>query len=435
MSPFLVGVIGVLVFFVLIGVRMPIGLAMGIVGLAGYSYLVSPEAALRVVSNDFFGSFSSYSLSVIPMFIWMGSLAYHSGIGSKLFRFSYKAVGHLPGGLAAASQVAGAIFGAICGSSTAATATVGAMAIPEMRKYNYHPSVYTGSVAAAGGLGILIPPSIVFVVYGVATEQSIGKLLISGVLPGIILTVLNMIAVFITAARNPGLAPRGPRSPMSEVVRSVVYDLWEILLVFVVVLGGIFGGWFTPTEAGAIGTAALLAVGLAERSLKWKGFIQSILETTRTTTMILFLLGGATIFGRFLAVSRIPFELAGWTGGLPLPPWVIMGVIVAIYFVLGCFMDALAMITLTIPIFYPVVVGNLGYDPIWFGVIIVLVGIMGVITPPVGMNVYVVKGLVKDVPLEVIFRGVWPFVIAILVECAILTAFPGIATVLPQMMR
>lgn len=432
MSPFLAGIVGILIFVVLLALRMPIAIAMGLVGFVGCLYLISPEAALRVIAKDLYSTFSSYSLSVIPMFVWMGFLAYYSGIGGKLYNFAYKLLGHLPGGLAMASEAACAIFGAVCGSNTATAATMGAIAIPEMRKYKYDDSLATASVAAGGALGVLIPPSVIFVVYGIATQQPIGKLFIAGILPGVLLTLLYMAAIYYLARRNPLLAPPGPRSTLREVLLSFTGGLPEVLVVFIISIGGLFAGWFTPTEAGAVGAAGVLAVCLVAGHLNWEGLVRSLRDTTRTTAMIMFLVGGATIFGRFIAVSRIPSEVASWAGALPLPPFVVMVIILAIYLVLGCFIDALAMILLTIPIFYPVAVDVLGYDPIWFGVIIVMVVAMGVITPPVGMNVYIIKGVAKDIPLEVIFKGIWPFLIAIFVAVGLLLAFPEIATFLPR---
>jgi tripartite ATP-independent transporter DctM subunit len=291
----------------------------------------------------------------------------------------------------------------------------------------------TASVAAGGVLGVLIPPSVIFIVYGMATEQSVGKLFMAGILPGILLMFLYMAAIYILTLRNPSLGPAGPKSSWGERLESLKGGLGEVLFVFAVSIGGLFAGWFTPTEAGAVGSAGVLAVALVERRLSWEGFKKSLYDTTRTSAMIMFMVAGAVMFGRFMAVSRVPFELANWAGALPLPPFAIMAIILFIYLVLGCFIDALALVLLTIPIFYPVAVITLGYDPIWFGVIIVMVVAMGVITPPVGMNVYIIKGVVPDIPLEVIFKGIWPFLIAILVCLAILMIFPQITTYLPSM--
>jgi len=431
MNPLTIGLIGILTFLALLALRMPIATAMALVGFAGFSYMVSPSVAFNMVAKEVYSNFSSYSLSVIPMFVWMGFLAYYSGIGTRLYVFAYKLIGHYPGGLAIATQAACAVFGAICGSNTATAATMGAIALPEMKKYKYDTSMATASVAAGGVLGVLIPPSVIFIVYGMATEQSVGRLFIAGILPGILLMLLYMAAIYVLTSRNNALGPAGPKASWGERVESLRGGLGEVLIVFSISIGGLFAGWFTPTEAGAVGAAGVLAVSLLERSLNWEGFKKSLLDTTRTTAMIMFMVAGAVIFGRFMAISRVPFELANWAGALPLPPSAIMGIIMFIYLVLGCFIDALALVLLTIPIFYPVAVTTLGYDPIWFGVIIVLVVAMGVITPPVGMNVYIIKGIIPEVPLEVIFKGIWPFLIAIIICIAILMAIPQIATFLP----
>ena len=267
-----------------------------------------------------------------------------------------------------------------------------------------------------------------------ATEQSVGKLFMAGIVPGILLMLLYMGVVYLLAARNPALAPAGTRSSWKERLAALKGGLGEVLVVFTLSIGGLFAGWFTPTEAGAVGAGGVLLVSLLGRRLTWENFKRSLLDATRTTAMIMFMVAGAVIFGRFLAVSRVPFELANWAGALPLPPFAVVGVVLLIYLVLGCFIDALAMVLLTIPIFYPVVVTTLGYDPIWFGVVIVLVVAMGVITPPVGMNVYVIKGVAPDVPLEVIFKGIWPFLAAIVILLAVLIAFPQVATFLPALL-
>jgi tripartite ATP-independent transporter DctM subunit len=435
MSALAIGFIGILFFFILIMLRMPIAFAMALVGFVGFSYITSASTAMTMVAREIYGTFSSYSLSVIAMFCWMGFLAYYSGIGTRLYIFAYKLIGHWPGGLAIATQAACAIFGAICGSNTATAATMGAIALPEMKKYKYDTSLATASVAAGGVLGVLIPPSVIFIVYGMATEQSIGELFMAGILPGILLMLLYMLTIYILTKRNPALGPAGPKSSWKERVQSLRGGLGEVLVIFMVSMGGLFAGWFTATEAGAVGAAGVLVVALLGRSISWEGFKKSLFDTTRTTAMIMLLIAGSVIFGRFMAISRIPFELATWTGNLDLPAWGVMSIILFIYLILGCFIDALAMILLTIPIFYPIAVDTLGYDPIWFGVIIVLVVAMGVITPPVGMNVYILKGVVPDVPLETIFKGIWPFLFAIIVCIALIMVFPGIATYLPDLIR
>ena len=435
MSSSIIGIIGILVFLILIFMRMPIAFAMALTGFAGFAYLTTSAISLNMVAGEIYGTFSAYNLSVIAMFVWMGFLAYYSGIGTRLYVFAYKLVGHRPGGLAIATQAACAVFGAICGSNTATAATMGAIALPEMKKYHYEDAMATASVAAGGVLGVLIPPSVIFIVYGMSTEQSIGRLFIAGILPGILLMSLYIFTIVILTRRNPDLGPAGPRAGWQERLTALKGGLGEVLIIFAISMGGLFAGWFTPTEAGAVGAAGVLLVSLLGRSLSWEGFKKSLLDTTRTTAMIMLLIAGAVIFGRFMAISRIPFELASWARDLALPAAAIMAIILLIYFVLGCFIDALALVLLTIPIFYPIVVNNLGYDPIWFGVIIVLVVAMGVITPPVGMNVYIIKGVAPDVPLETIFKGIWPFLLAIVVCLAILISFPSISTVLPNLMK
>ncbi|MGI5875869.1 MAG: TRAP transporter large permease [Dethiobacteria bacterium] len=434
MNPFLTGIAGVLLFFFLIMFRMPIAYAMLLVGFAGFSILVSPSAAFRMLSVEIYTTFSSYSLSVIPLFVWMGFLAYYSGIGSKLYVFCYKLLGHLPGGLCVATQATCALFGAVCGSNTATAATIGAIALPEMEKYSYNDSLSTASVAAGGALGVLIPPSVIFIVYGIAAEQSIGKLFLAGILPGLLLMFLYMLAIYVQVSRNPLLGPPGPKETWKARLYELKGGLLEVFVVFTISLSGLFLGWFTPSEAGAIGAASVLVISLLEKQLTWENFKKSLSETTRTTAMIMFLVSGAIIFGRFMAVSRVPFELANWAGSLPYPPFVIVGIILVIYFILGCFIDALALVLLTTPIFFPIMVDILGYDPIWFGVITVMAVAMGVITPPVGMNVYIIKGVAKDIPLETIFKGIWPFLYALVAALIILTIFPQIATFLPELL-
>ncbi|NLC77986.1 MAG: TRAP transporter large permease [Clostridia bacterium] len=434
MNEFLIGIAGIAALFALLALRMPIALAMALVGFAGFSIITNPQAALSMVAKEIYANFSSATLSVIAMFVWMGFLAYYSGIGGQLYTFAYRMLGHYPGGLAIATQGACAVFGAICGSNTATAATIGAIALPEMKKYSYNDSLATAGIAAGGVLGVLIPPSVVLLLYGTATEQSIGKLFMAGIVPGIVLMLLYMLVVYILAVRNPEVAPPGPKFSWQERREALKGGLFEVIFVFCLSIGGLFAGWFTPTEAGAVGAGGVLAVALVGRKLDWKKFEKSLLDTTKTTAMIMLLVAGAVIFGRFMAVSRVPFEFAAWAGALSLPPFAVMGVILVIYFVLGLFLDALALVLLTIPIFYPVVVDLLGYDPIWFGVMMVMVVAMGVITPPVGMNVYVIKGVAQDVSLETIFKGIWPFLLAIIACIILLMLFPSLVTFLPSIM-
>jgi len=435
MSLLLLGTLGIVMLLVLFLIKVPISLAMIIVGYFGYAFAETFVAANRVVASDIFSTFTSYSLSVIPMFVLMGFFGFHAGLGKKLYSFAYMVVGKLPGGLAMATQVACAVFGAVSGSSTATAATMGSIAIPEMQRYNYADKLSSASVAAGGALGIMIPPSVILVLYGIAAEQSISRLFLAGIIPGILLTASFMVAIYIMTARNPSLAPTASYSVkgISDILKALkASGLLEVFIVFVISLGGLFAGFFTPTEAGGIGAAGVLAVTLIQGSMGVTQVKNSLSDATKTSAMILFLVTGATIFGRFMAISRIPFELARWAGELPLPPFIIIIVILLIYLFLGTFIDSLPLMLLTVPIFFPVVVDTLGYDPVWFGVMMVLFVTMGCITPPVGINVYVVKGVTKNIPLQVIFQGVWPFLLAVIVCSAFLIAFPGIALFLPN---
>ncbi len=433
MSPTVVGLIGIAALFLLIFSRMPVGFVMAIVGFLGFGVLVSFYASLNLIAKDIYSVFGSYNLTVIPLFVLMGQLAFHSGISKRLFAAAYKFIGHWPGGLAIATIGACAGFAAICGSTNATAATMAAVTLPEMKRYNYKPELATGVVAAGGSLGILIPPSVIFIVYGILTEQSIGKLFMAGLIPGLLLTGLFVITIVIWTTLRPELGPRGPKVGFAEKMRSLL-GLIETLILFVLIMGGLFWGFFTPTEAGAVGAFGTLILAVVRRNLSWKGFITSLFETTRTSCMILVIVAGATIFGHFLAVTRIPFDIANWISAFDLPRAVIMLIIILLYLIGGCIIDALALIMLTIPIFFPVII-NLNYDPIWFGVIIVLVTQIGVITPPVGINVYVVSGVARDVPLHVIFKGVMPLLAALILGTLLLIPFPQLALFLPGLMR
>jgi len=431
MGPVTIGIIGIVALVVLFLLRMPVGFAMAFVGLIGFGCLVSPEAGFSILARDIFHGFSSYSLTVIPMFVFMGSIATASRMSQRLYDASYSLLGRLRGGLAMATVAGCAGFAAICGSTNATAAAMGKVALPEMKRYGYADSLATGSVAAAGSLGILIPPSTIFIIYGIMTAQSIGKLFIAGVLPGLILATLFIIVIALLCWRNPSLAPVGAPISWRQRIAGLI-GVTETLVLFALVIIGLFLGWFSPTQAGGAGAAGALLIGLATRQLTWQGFLGAVKDALRITCMVMVIVVGAMVFGHFMAVTKIPFILADWVVGLPLPSVAIMGIIVLIYILGGCFMDALALITLTIPILYPVVLA-LSFDPIWFGVIIVLVTEMGVITPPVGVNVYVIKGIAGDVPLETIFKGILPFLVALIVTVGILIGFPKIATFLPSL--
>ncbi len=433
MSLSTIGIIGIIVLVILLYSKMPVGFAMGFLGLIGFSYVVNFNAGLNLLARDVWDVFSSYNLTVIPLFVFMGQIAFHAGISRRLYDSAYVLLGHRRGGLAMTTVGACAGFSAICGSTNATAATMATVALPEMKRYGYDMGLATGTVAAAGSLGILIPPSVIFIVYGILTEQSIGKLFAAGILPGILLCLLFILTIHLRVMKNPSLAPPGPKSSIREKFRSFA-GILETMILFALVMGGIFFGLFTPTEAAAIGAFMTLLIAIIRGQLYWKEFVQSLADTTKISCMIMVIVTGAVIFGHFMAITRIPYMLADYVSSLPLPPHAIIGVIILVYLIGGCFMDALAMIMLTIPIFFPVV-QTLGFDPIWFGVVIVLITEMGVITPPVGINVYVVYGVARDVPLEKIFKGVFPMLISLIVCNLLLILFPQIALWLPGLMR
>ena len=433
MSPETTGIVGIAVLLFLFLLRMPVAFAMALVGVGGFAYLSGFESALALLAQDIYETFSSYPISVIPMFILMGSFAFASGISQRLYRTTHAWVGSLRGGLTIATVLACSGFAAISGSTAATAATMGRIALPEMRKYKYDNTLATGCVAAAGTLGILIPPSTVLILYGYMVEESVGKLFIAGVLPGILLSLAFVATVALQCFRNPELGPPGPSTTWKEKFRSLG-GIVEAAILFFLAIGGLFLGWFSPTQAGAIGAGGALLIGLIRRKISWKGFFEAGKEGLQTGCMVLMIITGATVFGHFMAMSTIPFVLADWVGNLPVDRMVIIGIIIFIYFIGGFFMDSMALIVVTIPIFYPIV-QKLGFDPIWFGVMMVLVAEMGVITPPVGVNVFVIKGIAPDVPLFVIFRGILPFLVALILVTIIILFVPQIATFLPSLVK
>lgn len=430
MSPEIVGGIGIAFMLVLFAMGMPIAFAMALAGIIGYAYIVSPGIAFSLLPRDVFEQFASYPLSVIPMFVLMGCYAFASGIGKKLFDTAYTLLGHMPGGLTVATIAASTGFGAICGSTAATCATIGKVAIPEMKRHGYKDWLSTGTVTVSGGLGIIIPPSTTFIVYGILTEQSIGKLFIAGIIPGILLAILFMGTIAFICWSNPANGPAGPATTWKQKLVSLK-GLLDTLILFAITIGGLFAGWFSPTQAGAIGAAGALLIGLINRELTWRKFIDATSEGLGISCMILLLIAGATVFGHFITRTTMPIELANWVGNLQIAPFWIMIMIVVFWFILGCFIDAMAIIVLLTPIVYPIV-ANLGYDLIWFAVIVTVLSMTAVITPPVGVNAYVVKGIAKDVPLTTIFRGVFPFLVPFFAGIVLLIAFPEISTFLPR---
>jgi tripartite ATP-independent transporter DctM subunit len=426
----LIGIVGlVLIFFT----RLAVAYAMAIVGFVGYWYLTSLPSALTLLSRDIYSQFTSYGLALVPLFIFMGFIAFYAGVSTKLYDAANKFIGRVRGGLAMATVGACTAFGAVCGSTTATAATMGTIGLPEMKRYNYGDKLATGSIAAGGGIGVLMPPSVVLIIYGILTQLSIGELFIAGIVPAFLIAALFVVAIVIYCSFSPEQGPQAMSYSLREMLRSAL-QIWETVLVFLLVMGGMFFGVFTPTKAGAVGSFILLVVVVVQGKLSWHNFLHAVNDTVKTSCMVIMLVTGATIFGHFLALSRIPMQIASTVAALPWPGWAIMAAICLIYLVSGCFIDALALITLTIPIFYPVVT-NLGYDPIWFGIIIVLITQMGIITPPVGVNVYIVKGIAPDIPLERIFIGVLPFLLALIAGIGIMIAFPQTVTFLPGLIR
>ncbi len=434
MDPVTVGIIGTLLVFMLLFLGMPIAFALMLVGFVGLSYLASVGAALPVVASTVYEVSAYYPYTVIPLFIVMGGFAGSSGMTKQLYGAFDKWFRRLPGGLGIATIGACAGFAAVSGSSVATAATMGTVALPEMKNYNYAPSLATGSIAAGGTLGFLIPPSIGFVVYGMLTEQSIGKLLVAGMIPGLTLALAYILIVVMLVKLNPALAPTSPEPvPWSEKI-SALMGVWEPLVIFLVVMGGIYGGLFTPTEAGAIGATILFAVAIIKRKLNWRNLIEALFEAVRISVMVLFLVAGANVFSYFLALSTIPMQAANWAASLQVSSYIILSVIILIYLFLGCFLDAISMMVLTMPVIYPVIEA-LHFHPIWFGVIAVLMMEAGLITPPMGLNIFTVAGVAKDVPVETIFKGVAPFLLAIIAVVALVTIFPQMALFLPKMMH
>lgn len=433
MSPLQIGILGCLLLLLLLTSSMPVAFVMALVGVAGFALVVSPSAAMSMMTAEIYNTFSSYSLTVIPLFILMGQVAFHTGISRRLFNTAYKWMGHWPGGMAMSTVGACTAFGAICGSGPATAATMASVVLPEMKRYKYDMELATGTVAAGGGLGMLIPPSVVFIVYAVLTEQSIGRLFIAGILPGILIAALFCLTILIHCKLRPHLGPPGPRVPLAEKLKALL-GVSETLLLFLLVIGGMFGGLFTPTEAAAVGAAGALVIALVRGKFSMRMLTRSLQETVRTSCMVMIIVAGAVIFGRFLAITRIPYELASFLASLPLPGWMIIAFIILFYLIAGCFVDALGLIMLTIPIFYPVIT-DLHFDPVWFGVVIVVVTQMGVISPPVGVNVYVVSGIERDVPLQTIFKGAIPFLVALMAAAVLLIVFPQIALYLPNLIR
>ena len=432
--------IGFVAVFVLVLMRIPIAFAMGLVGMIGLVYETNNRAAISMVGRLIIDTSQDYGLSVIPLFILMGLFVNKGGISRELYNVSNAFLGHLRGGLAMATIVACGGFAAICGSSLATAATMSKVAMPEMRKYGYSDSLSTASIAAGGTLGILIPPSVVLVIYGLLTETSIGKLFVAGIIPGGLGILLYLVAVKITVMRNPDAGPAGPRATLRERM-GALRNVWAVLLLFGLVIGGLYGAlnfWpihlaFSPTEAAGMGAAGAFLIALARGGISWRGMREVLEETTLTTASLFSVLIGAWIFSNFVNLAGLPEGLLAAVTALDLEPWAVMCLILLIYLALGCIFESLSMLLLTVPIFFPLVT-SLGFDPVWFGIIVVVVTEISLITPPVGLNVFVLKNVIGDVTTGTIFRGVTPFWIMDIIRLILLLVFPTLVLFLPSQM-
>jgi tripartite ATP-independent transporter DctM subunit len=429
-SPDTVAVLGFVALFALMLLRVPVGMAMGLVGVAGFAYLVGGGPALKQVGTTSMRTVTSYQFGVIPMFLLMGAFVSASGVSRELFRAANTLVGHWRGGLGMATVFACGGFAAISGSSVATAATFSTVAYPEMRRYDYPQTFATGVIAAGGTLGAMLPPSTVLAVYGLITQQDVGKLFMAGIVPGLLAMLMYMLTISVIVRVRPGFLPTVPKAPLQERLQAL-RDVWAPVVLFVFVIGGLYGGVFTPTEAGGVGATGAFILGVLRGRLGRTEIRASLLQATRTAAAVFTVLIGALLFGYFLTITQVPQKVTEFLTGLGIGPYGVLALIMVMYLILGCLMDAMAMIILTVPIVFPVVT-ELGFDPIWFGVVIVMTVELGLITPPVGMNVFVIKSVIHDVTFSSIFKGVSPFIVTDVLRLIILIAFPIIALWLPS---
>jgi tripartite ATP-independent transporter DctM subunit len=433
MDPVMIGIIGSCLLFLLLLIGMPIAFSLIFVGFLGVSYLASIQAALPLIARTVYETSYHYPYTIIPLFIVMGGYAEISGISSDLYDTFDKWLRKLPGGLGMATIASIAGFSAISGSSVASSAAFGKVAYPEMRRFNYSPRLASGTVAAGATIDFLIPPSLGFVIFGMLTEQSIGKLLISGMIPGLMLAGAFMGILYVWVKFNPNSALSSPEGVSWKDKIYALKGIWETVAIFLLVIGGIYLGFLTPTEAAGVGATVLFLMAFIKRKLSLKILLDSLFEAVRVSVMVLFLVAGANVFSYFLALSTIPMKVSTWIVGLGVSKYGILTIIILIYLLLGCFLDAISMMILTLPVIFPVVL-NLGFDPIWFGVVCVLMMGAGLITPPMGLCVFTVASIAKDAPLEEVFKGALPFLIAIFLITFLITLYPPIALYLPRMM-
>ena len=434
MSLALIGVTGILaLLFILFFLGMPVGFAMAIVGFTGFCHVISIPAGMNMAGSVLWDVCSKYGLTVIPLFVFMGQIAFYSGVNERLYKSAHTWVGHIRGGLAMATVMACSAFAAICGSNTATAATMTTVALPEMKKYGYAPGLSTGAIACGSTLGVVIPPSVVLIIIGLATEQSIAKLFYGGIGAGILLTLLLTLSISVICRIRPEWGPVVAKRSLKDRINSLSGGA-EMLILFLLIMAGLYSGFFTPAEAGAAGSFFALVISLVRRTLSRENFIKAVKDTLRISCMVIMLVAGAMIFGRFLAITRIPFDLADIVAGLHLSDWAIMLIISLIYIAGGAIMDALALLLITIPIFFPLAV-QMGYDPVWFAVTITVITTLGAVTPPVGATTFVVAGMASDVPMTEVIKGVALFMPAYLLTIALLILFPGIITWLPGLLQ
>jgi len=425
---------GILALFILLGLfvcGLELAFAMAILGFVGFAYLVSFSAASNLLVKDFFDTFTAYGFTVIPLFVLMGQIASNSDIARRLYVATHKFVGHIPGGLAMTTVAGATLFKAMCGSTLATAATFAGIAIPEMDRYGYDKKLSTGVVASVGTLGVLIPPSIVLIIYAIIVEESIGRMFLAGIIPGVLIALFFVLVIFGWVKIDPSIAPRAEEAPWSERIRSIP-EFIPVAAIFLVVIGGMMWGWFSPTEAGSMGTFAILVLAASRRELTFQRLMQSVNESLRTACMVLVLIAGSVVLGHFLTVTEIPMMAADWIINLPLHRAIIMILIILVYLIGGSFIDDLAFMILATPIFYPAVI-KLGYDPVWFGIMISITVMVGVIIPPVAICVFVVRGI-TGVPINIIYRGCLPFLLSLIACAALLFLVPSLASYLPNLL-
>ncbi len=432
MSSEVIGVLGIVLLFAFMATRMWIGFSMTLVGFLGIAVLRGGFAqALNVVGSSPFNTINSYTMTVVPMFLLMGLVISETSIGKGLYRAAYAWIGHFRGGLAAATTCASGLLGAICSSHMTGTIIMSKIALPEMRKYGYGDELACGSIAGAAPLSILIPPSMPFIMYGIITEQPIGKLFMAGVIPGVILMLIDLAMIGVTTRRNPEMGPAGDKVAMNVKLKATL-EILPMVILFALIFGGIYGGFFTTTESGAIGAAGAILIAFVNKEMTFKKLLNCLATTATMTSTILILLAGTNVFVAFITMSRLPQYLAGLVDGLHAPYLILVLAVIAIYLVLGMFLPDMPLIVLTVPIMYPIIT-TLGWNPIWFGCLVVFMQALGSVTPPVGMAVYLLSGL-ADVSVTKIFKGVLPFIIGMVIVIVLIVAFPGLTTFLPGMM-